>query len=1057
MKNALKLLLGMPTVLVLLIFFAVGSGVATFIENDFGTESALALVYSSWWFALIQAWLGIALVYSIFKFKLLRKEKLPSLIFHASFLFILIGAGLTRYYGFEGILHIREGDMQNRISSLEPFVQMRTFEGDKSIEASKQHLVSLWDIAGVNNFNLTLPVDGEKAKLTYKALIPNATTALEDDPAGEPIISFMVSYDNDAKEILMRPGDIFETPQLILAFSKNPQDTFDANKPRVYFYLDNDKFYINPTSALEWFIMSQNEKGAIEPEKSHSLESDRLYTYNNVSFIAKKTLPKGKEKIVSAPENKAQAMRPTALIANLEYKGEEKEVVMYGHGRGQPGYPTQATLGGRTFHMEWGSKRYELPFYVELIDFQLERYPGSMSPSSYASEVKVVDKEEGIEIPYRIYMNHVLDYRGFRFFQSSYDKDELGTILSVNQDPGKWPTYLGYFLLALGLFFNLINPKSRFQKLARTANKDMITSSVKTSIVALAAVFFLVNPLHVKASSDSDPLAQLPILKKFNLTHANHFGTIMVQSADGRIKPIDTVSHDVLNKVYRKDNYQGIAPNQVVLGMMSSPAHWQIQPMIKLHHKELKKILGLNENATHASFNDFFESSGDYAYKLAKYAEIANRKKPAQRNLFDKDVLKVDERLNVCYLVYTGEIFRMIPKIGDPDNTWYSPKVSITQFPPEEGMQIRTMLLGYFDAIAKGIEEGEWSDANSAVDQIKAYQQQYGAEVIPKAGRVKMEIAFNKLAIFDKLTPIYLLSGFGLLLCIFARLAMPGLNLKWAMRIVYAINMLAFTAHTAGLGLRWYIAQHAPWSNSYESMIYIAWALALSGIVFSRRSPISLSLTSILTGITLFVAHLSWMDPQITTLVPVLKSYWLTIHVSVITASYGFLGLCSLLGIFTLLLLILRNPNRQDARAKEVDANIKEATRINEMAMVLGLSLLVVGNFLGGVWANESWGRYWGWDAKETWTLVSILVYATIIHFRFVPKLNSQYAFAVASMFAYWIIIMTYFGVNFYLSGMHSYAAGDPVPIPTFVPAIAAGMGILAIIGFFRRKNSKTL
>jgi cytochrome c-type biogenesis protein CcsB len=269
--------------------------------------------------------------------------------------------------------------------------------------------------------------------------------------------------------------------------------------------------------------------------------------------------------------------------------------------------------------------------------------------------------------------------------------------------------------------------------------------------------------------------------------------------------------------------------------------------------------------------------------------------------------------------------------------------------------------------------------------------------------------------------------------------------------------MLAFTAHTAGLGLRWYIAQHAPWSNSYESMIYIAWALALSGIVFSRRSPISLSLTSILAGITLFVAHLSWMDPQITTLVPVLKSYWLTIHVSVITASYGFLGLCSLLGVFTLLLLILRNPKRQDARAQEVDANIKEATRINEMAMILGLSLLIVGNFLGGVWANESWGRYWGWDAKETWTLVSILVYAVIVHFRFVPKLNSQYAFAVASMFAYWVIIMTYFGVNFYLSGMHSYASGDPVPIPSFVPAIAAGMLFLSVIGYIKRKNSKPL
>jgi cytochrome c-type biogenesis protein CcsB len=1057
MKKAQKLLFGMPTVLILMILFGVASGVATFIENDFGTESAFALVYASWWFALIQVWLGFALVYSIFKYKMLRKEKLPSLVFHLSFLFILLGAGLTRYYGFEGILHIREGRMENQISSLEPYVQMRTFVDKKSVEATKKHLTSVWDIGGVNNFKLKLPVGEEEAVLTYKALIPNATTTIDKDPQGEPVVNIMITYSNSPKEILMRPGDVFETPAFILAFAKSPNDTFNAIKPRVYIYLEDNQFYISSTEPLEWFIMSQNKKGSYEPNKKEILKTDRLFTYKNVNFVAKKTLLKGKEKIVSAPKSNTQAMRPTALIANLEFKGENKEVVMYGYGRGQPGFPTQATVAGQTFHLEWGSRRYELPFYVELIDFQLERYPGSMSPSSYASEVKVVDKEKGIEMPYRIYMNHVLDYRGFRFFQSSYDKDELGTILSVNQDPGKWPTYLGYFLLAFGLFFNLINPKSRFQKLARSANKDMIASRVKPLAIFAMAFLFVLNPLHVKADDKDDPLSKLPILKKFDLNHANNFGTLLVQGADGRIKPIDTIAHDVLNKVYRKDSYHGLKPNQVILGMMSAPAYWQIQPMIKIHHKELKEILGLKEDATHAAFNDFFETSGDYAYKLAKYAEIANRKKPAQRNLFDKDVLKVDERLNICYLVYTGEIFRMIPKIGDPENTWYSPKVSITQFPPKEGEEVRQMLLGYFDAIASGLDSGDWSSADEAVNEIKAYQQQYGAKVIPQAGRVKMEIAFNHLGIFDKLTPVYLLTGFVLLLFIFLRLAVPKLNLKWIMRAVYAINILAFTAHTAGLGLRWYIAQHAPWSNSYESMIYIAWALALSGIVFSKRSPISLSLTSILTGITLFVAHLSWMDPQITTLVPVLKSYWLTIHVSVITASYGFLGLCSLLGMFTLLMLILKNPKRHDDRAKEIEANIKEATRINEMAMILGLSLLIVGNFLGGVWANESWGRYWGWDAKETWTLVSILIYATVVHFRFVPFLNSQYAFATASMFAYWSIIMTYFGVNFYLSGMHSYAAGDPVPIPSFVPVIFVVMLFLALLGYLRRQNSKTL
>ena len=280
----------------------------------------------------------------------------------------------------------------------------------------------------------------------------------------------------------------------------------------------------------------------------------------------------------------------------------------------------------------------------------------------------------------------------------------------------------------------------------------------------------------------------------------------------------------------------------------------------------------------------------------------------------------------------------------------------------------------------------------------------------------------------------------------------PKISIKWLFNVVYGVNILAFLLHTFGIGVRWYVAEHAPWSNAYESMIYIAWALSLSGIVFSRQSPIAMALTSILTGITLFVAHLSWMDPQITTLVPVLQSYWLTIHVSVITASYGFLGLCALLGFFVLVLFIVRGKNDNS----EISRNILEATRINEMSMILGLSLLTMGNFLGGVWANESWGRYWGWDSKETWALVSILIYAAVLHVRFIPKFNNQFAFAVFSMFAYWSIIMTYFGVNFYLSGMHSYAAGDPVPVPDFVWISMLVMAIAAIAAYFRRPLKET-
>ena len=230
-------------------------------------------------------------------------------------------------------------------------------------------------------------------------------------------------------------------------------------------------------------------------------------------------------------------------------------------------------------------------------------------------------------------------------------------------------------------------------------------------------------------------------------------------------------------------------------------------------------------------------------------------------------------------------------------------------------------------------------------------------------------------------------------------------------------------------------------------MVYIGWATVLAGFIFSKRSPITLAATSILAGLILFVAHLNWMDPQVTNLVPVLQSYWLSIHVSMITASYGFLGLSALLGFITLILFILKSASNE----RQISLSIKELNAINEMSLMIGLAMLTVGNFLGGVWANESWGRYWGWDPKETWALVTILVYAFVLHMRFVPMLRSNFMFNAVSVVAYSSVIMTYFGVNYYLSGLHSYAAGDPIPVPVWIYYAAATVAAVIFTASFNR------
>ena len=253
-----------------------------------------------------------------------------------------------------------------------------------------------------------------------------------------------------------------------------------------------------------------------------------------------------------------------------------------------------------------------------------------------------------------------------------------------------------------------------------------------------------------------------------------------------------------------------------------------------------------------------------------------------------------------------------------------------------------------------------------------------------------------------------------------------------------------FLFHTLGLGMRWYISGHSPMSNGYESMIFISWVTLLAGFIFSRKSVFALSATGVLASMTLMVAHLSFMDPEITNLVPVLKSYWLTLHVSVITGSYGFLGLGAILGLITLILLTLSGKRNRE----QVSRTIDELTVINFKSITLGLYFLTIGTFLGAIWANESWGRYWGWDPKETWSLITIIIYTIVTHSRMIPGMKDIFTFNLISLFAFSSVLMTYFGVNYYLSGLHSYAGGDPVPVPVFVYVTVIVLTALSFIAY---------
>jgi len=677
----------------------------------------------------------------------------------------------------------------------------------------------------------------------------------------------------------------------------------------------------------------------------------------------------------------------------------------------------------------------EIPFEIKLNNFELTRYPGSRSPSEFSSEITLIDSANNIKFDRTISMNNTLTYQGYKFFQTSYPNDEKGTILSVNNDPGVEITYIGYALLFITLILNLFDKQSRFWFLIQKV-KNM-------PIAGLLFPLLLLGSLQTPAfSSDSKYiLTYLQEHKDNSKELADAFGSLVVQDPVGRMKPLDTQNREILNKLSGKDTWQGMSANQVILGMFSRPTIWKKVKIIRVKTPKLREVLGVNDTQKYVTFMDFFDENGKY--KLTSEVERANKKVQSARGTYDRDLIKADERLNIIFMSYRGVLLTIFPLPNDKEDKWVDFK---TMFNKVNNSKIKRSTSRLLDvAYNRNYEKGL-----KYIEDIKQYQKETSKHLIPTDEKLETELWYNKTNLFFKLSIAYLLLGilflfYGLTSIFFNKLA----NNRVKSFVAYTAIAL-FLVHTFGIAIRWYIGGYAPISNTYETMIYISYSSVIASILFFRKSIMALSASFIMAGIFIFAAYLGEIDPQITNLVPVLKSYWLSIHVSVITASYGFLGLGAILGMVSLLLFILRSENR-----KHIDQHIENITYINEITLILGLILLVIGNFLGAIWANESWGRYWGWDPKETWAYISILVYTIVLHIRLLKDIYSSYLFSVLSVLSFSSILMTYFGVNFYLAGMHSYATGDPVPIPSWVYITSGIILTLIIKSYPKRKLNK--
>jgi cytochrome c-type biogenesis protein CcsB len=554
-----------------------------------------------------------------------------------------------------------------------------------------------------------------------------------------------------------------------------------------------------------------------------------------------------------------------------------------------------------------------------------------------------------------------------------------------------------------------------------------------------------------KSAIDFDSIIQADA---FSLEHAQKFGQLIIQDAGGRMKPTNTFSSELLRKVSKSDTYKGLNSDQVLLSIMNNPAVWYNVPLIYLKrgNDSIRKLVGIQlkesifrKKAEYAPLLSFFDQEGNY--KLAPQLEAAYR--ASVPNQFQKDFIELDRRVNLLYSALEGKIMRIFPLPNDENNKWVSfPELNEANFTGKDSLYVRNILPLYFQSLRLAQQDKDYNQADNLLESIYGFQKKFGSEVVPSEERVKAEITYNKYDIFKKLYSWYIYAGTLFFIVLILQIFKSNKVISVLASGFKAIMVLLFLLHTGGLIARWYISGHAPWSDAYESMIYVAWATQFFGLAFGRKSALTMASTAFVAGMILMIAHWNWMDPAIANLVPVLDSYWLMIHVAVIVGSYGPFALGMIIGGVSLLLMLVANKKNK----QKIKLQIKELTIINELAITVGLIMLTIGNFLGGMWANESWGRYWGWDPKETWALISIMVYAFVIHMRLIPGLRGAWIFNLMSVVAFASILMTYFGVNFYLVGLHSYASGDKIITPIFIYYAAAFILVLGIASYFKSK-----
>jgi len=1031
----------------LFLTFAIAMATGTFIESKYNTDTARILVYNTWWFEGIMVFFMINFIGNIKRYQLLKKEKWATLLLHLAFILILLGAFITRYISYEGVMPIREGAAENQVFSDKAFLTVFV-DGEYKGEMKRRIFERPLLLSPVtrNDFTITGEFADKPFKVQYANFIMGAKEYVKADANGTLYLKLVEAGGGGREEHFLKEGEVQNIHNVLFALNKPTDGAINIG-------FDGKEYTIQTPFEGNFMRMADKLQGVVTKDVEQPLMMRSLYSIGDMRFVFPEPATKGVIDYESNNDFKAKKHKD-ALVVKIKADGQEKDVTLLGS-KGEQGEPETVKIGNLEYSLFYGSKVYELPFKIQLNDFIAQKYPGTeKSYSSFESQVTVQDTEKPFDA--RIYMNHVLDHKGYRFFQASFDPDEKGTVLSVNHDFwGTNITYAGYFLLFFSLMAIMFTKHSRFADLKRKLE------AVKNKKAKLAAILILLfsfngfaqvhdhdhdhdneeqteNSSHIRIIPTEKQLDSLIGKYKVSKEHAAQFGRLIIQDAGGRMKPINTFSSELLRKVSHSNEYKGLNSDQVFLSMSQYAKLWIEVPLIyiKSGNDSIRKIIGIDAKAKYAPFISFFDERGNY--KLSPYLEEAYQ--AANPNQFEKDFVETDKKVNLMESALSGSIMKIFPIPNDHNNKWVSYlELDHAGMKGMDSTYTKSVLPLYFGSLNKASQDGDYKNADELLESLHGFQRKFGVNVLPSEEKVNLEILYNEYDVFQKLPYWYLTAAILMLLFTILQIFKETKVMNYLVNGMHIVIALLFALHTGGLIARWYISGHAPWSNAYESIVYVSWATMFFGLAFDIKSKLTVASSAFVTAMILMAAYMNWIDPEIANLQPVLNSYWLMIHVAVIVASYGPFALGMILGFVALLLIFFTNEKNK----VKMDLNIQEITYINEMSLTIGLIMLTIGNFLGGQWANESWGRYWGWDPKETWALISIMVYAFVIHARLVPSLRGKWIFNLMSMFAFISILFTYYGVNFHLVGLHSYASGEAHSLNW----IYYSMGTVVLIG----------